>query len=446
MSLVEACRNFIAIESTPGHGNFEAAEFVARLSGEMGFHVENQKETLNGLEQSNVIIRNFQGIPSEELLLQTHLDTVDPGNFGQWTKTQSNPFNASIYNNEMYGLGVADTKLDFICKLFAARDFSRKKLKRPFVLVGTYGAQNAMAGAIKLVRRKQIHAKIALVGEPTDLQLIHAGQGMVVVEISIPFSKEEMNYRAQHDLMESSTTQSRIFHGKAAHSSRPEMGENAIVKMLDYLVQLPEGIAIMGLDGGINFNSVPDFAVLEIDMVAGFKDPIVPKIAYILKKAKEVESEFKSFVDAEDGEAPTMNIGTIRTYDDQVRVVGSCRMPYPVPEELYQKWMSDLGKACEEKGAVFRIRDYKKAFHVPKNSDFLKGCGKILESLGRGAQPSAISVATEASVFSRLGLECLVFGPGQSIGNSHAPNERVRVSDLETATEFYRQVIERFCQ
>lgn len=446
MKFVDVCREFIAIESTPGHGNFEAAEFVAHLASDMGFQVENQKETLNGLEQSNVIVRNSSGIPAQEFLLQTHLDTVDPGNFGQWTKTQSNPFNASIYGDEMYGLGVADTKLDFICKLFAAKDFIGQKLKIPFVLVGTYGAQSAMAGAVKLVRRKQVNAKMALVGEPTDLQLIHAGQGMAVVEISIPFSKEEIDYRTQHDLKESSTTQSRIFHGKAAHSSRPEMGENAIVKMLDYLIQLPEGIAVMGLDGGINFNSVPDFAVLEIDMVAGFKDPIVPKVSYILKKTKEVEAEFKSFVDGEGDEIPTLNIGAIRTYDDQIRVIGSCRMPYSVPEELYQKWMSDLGQACEAKGAAFRVRDYKKAFHVTKNSEFLKGCADILEGFGKDARPGAISVATEASVFSRLGLECLVFGAGQSIGNSHAPNEKVKLSDLETATEFYRQVIERFCR
>lgn len=445
MSFIDACRDFIAIESTPGHGNYEAAAFVERLATEMGFCVENQKETLNGLEQSNIIIRSKKGIPAEELLLQTHLDTVDPGNFGQWTKTQSNPFNASIYSDEMYGLGVADTKLDFLCKLFAAKDYLGKDNKLPFVLVGTYGAQNAMAGAVKLVRRKQINAKMALIGEPTSLQLIHAGQGMAVVEISIPFSREEVDYRTQHDLMESSTSQSRIFHGKAAHSSRPEMGENAIVKMLDYLIQLPEGIAVMSLDGGVNFNSVPDFAVLEIDMVGGFKDPIVPKVAHILKKAKDVESEFRNFADKEGDEVPTMNIGTIRTYDDQIRVISSCRMPYPVPEELYQKWMGDLGKSCEEKGASFRIRDYKKAFHVPKTSPFLKGCGAVLSELGKAPEPQAISVATEASVFSRLGLECLVFGPGQSIGNSHAPNEKIKISDLETATEFYRQVLGRFC-
>jgi succinyl-diaminopimelate desuccinylase len=200
----------------------------------------------------------------------------------------------------------------------------------------------------------------------------------------------------------------------------------------------------MGLDGGTNFNSVPDFAVLEIDLVPGFKEPIVAKIAHILRAAKNLENEFKAFAPRAD-EVPTMNIGMIRTYEDQVRVTGSCRLPHSVPEPLYQKWIADLGKACESRGATFRIRDSKRAFHVPKSSGFLNQCQEILKDLGQPSDPQTLSVATEASVLSRMGLECLVFGPGQSIGNSHAPNEKIKMSDLDLATQFYTRVIERIC-
>ncbi|MEO0335843.1 MAG: M20/M25/M40 family metallo-hydrolase, partial [Pseudomonadota bacterium] len=311
MKFLDCCRKVIGLESTPSHGNREVSEFLGSVARDFGFHVEFQQENLNGLEQINLLIRPSESLPEDELLLQTHLDTVEPGNFGKWTKTQSNPFNATIYGDELYGLGVADTKLDFVCKLFAAKTFLSKGLKRPFVLVGTFGAQSGMAGAVKLIRRKQVNCKMALVGEPTNMGLVHAGQGLAVVEISIPFSQEEMDYRKEHDLMESSSTQSKMFAGKAAHSSRPQLGENAIVKMLDYLTQSPSGLAIMDLDGGVNFNSVPDTAVLEIDLVAGFREPIVPKISEVLKRAKEVESQFKAF-SSEPLEAPTMNIGICR--------------------------------------------------------------------------------------------------------------------------------------
>lgn len=446
MTFIEACRKVVGLESTPSHGNREVAEFLGSLAKEMGFHVSYQSETLNGLEQANLIARPSADVPAEEFMLQTHLDTVEPGNFGRWTKTQSNPFNATIYGDELYGLGVADTKLDMLCKLFAAKEFLNHDLSLPIVLVGTYGAQSGMAGAVKLIRRKQVNAKKALVGEPTDLNIVHAGQGLAVVEISIPFSAEEMTYKSEHDLMESSSTQSKMFSGKAAHSSRPQLGENAIVKMLDYLVQLPSGLAVMDLDGGINFNSVPDSSVLEIDLVAGFKDPIVPKLAHVLERAKEVEAEFKQHSE-DQMEVPTMNIGMIRTFDDQVRVTGSCRMPHSVSEEEYQSWMGQLGEACTKVGGSFRVRDYKSAFHVKKSSEFLKGCMHELKPLSIGKdEPGVISTASEASVFARMGIECLVFGPGVSYGNSHAPNEVVKVSDLESATDFYKKCIKRFCQ
>ncbi|MCB0408148.1 MAG: M20/M25/M40 family metallo-hydrolase, partial [Bdellovibrionales bacterium] len=108
-------------------------------------------------------------------------------------------------------------------------------------------------------------------------------------------------------------------------------------------------------------------------------------------------------------------------------------------------WMTRLGKACEEAGSSFRILDYKKAFHVAKTSEFLQGSCEILKGLNQSAKPQTIAGATEASVFSRLGLECLVFGPGKSLGNSHAPDEKVSIDDLELAIEFYKKAIERFC-
>jgi len=59
--------------------------------------------------------------------------------------------------------------------------------------------------------------------------------------------------------------------------------------------------------------------------------------------------------------------------------------------------------------------------------------------------PKAFAGATEASVFSRWGVECVVWGPGLSVGNSHAPNESIKMQDLDQAVEFYRHFLEGFC-
>jgi acetylornithine deacetylase/succinyl-diaminopimelate desuccinylase-like protein len=446
LSFIENCRRVIGFDSSSAHGNRTTAEFVANLCRDAGLFVEFQSETQGGIEQCNVIARPQKETPEQEILFQAHLDTVEPGNFTQWTKTQANPFMASIYDDVIYGLGSADVKLDFLCKLEALKTFAGRKMKIPFVLAGTYGAQSGMTGAIKLIRRKKLNAIKAFIGEPTDMRLAIAGKGLAVVDIIVPFSEEERDYRTNHDLQESSTTQSRMFAGKAAHSSNPLAGENAIMKMLEYLSQLPDGVAIMDLDGGINHNSVPASAILEIDTVAGFKDPILPKIGRIRTALLELESKLHAHRDDKFiPPNPTMNVGMIRAFDGVVQIVGSCRLPPTVSDEIYQGWMKSLNDICSQVGATFRVREYRKGFETDIAGSFVKDAQLILADMGLKTEPTKMTMSTEASVFTRLGVECLVWGPGQSVGNSHAPNEHVKISDLKQAIEFYKKAVERFC-
>lgn len=437
MSFVETCRQVIGLDSTPSQGTRDVGEYFATLCRDAGLHVQLDHESLNGVAQVNLIARPGVAVQTDEVMLQTAMDTAEPGAPAAWTKTQANPFSASIYGDELYGLGAANTKLDFLCKLEAVKGLDGKNLKRPFVLVGTYGAQLGMAGAVKLMRKKMVDAKLALVGSPTNLHLVHAGQGLAVVEIAIPFSAEESEYRLRHDSLESGSTQSKMFVGKPPFAA-PTLSENAIVKMLEYLVLLPSGIAIMDLDGGAGYNTIPTSAVLEIDVVGSIKDPIVNKIASIMKALREMESEL-SQVNA------TLNIGSIRTFPDHVRLTGCCRLPPSVHQSDYEGWIADMREDCEAVGGVFAVKDYKAAFQTPSDSLIIKTGQKVLASMGQEAHLTQGPSSTEANVFSRFGVECVVVGPGQGVGNSQAPNESIKLSELHQATEFYRRMLEELC-
>ncbi len=446
MEFIEACRKFIAIESTAASGNLELAQFAGELCRQAGLTVDLQFESLNGIDQANVIARPVANQVDGELMLQTHLDTYDPGPYGLWLKTGANPFNASIYQDTLHGLGAADVKLDFLCKLEAVKACRGRNWRVPPVLVGTYGEEQGMPGALKLIRKKMISAKSALVGEPTGLKIMSACKGIAVVEIEIPFSESEKEFHRRHDLSESSSTQSKIFSGKAAHSSMPQFGENAIKKMLDYLTLLPDGLAVMELEGGVSFNTVPANAVLEIDMVSGLKETIGQKIAKIMRVVSDVEKQFANYTDHEfTPPHPTLNIGMIRTYEEYVRISGCCRVPPTVETETYENWMGLLRGACETVGAIFRITDYKQPYRASESSNFIQICQAQLEKQGASSQRHALSASNEANVFNRFGIECVVIGPGQGVGNSHSPNEHVKISDLQSAIDFYKGVIERIC-
>lgn len=446
MNFLDSCRHLIGLDSTPSRGTEEVAKFCAERCRDVGLEITMDTEALNGVGQANLIARWPGSAKTSEVLLQTHLDTGDPGHFAGWTQTQANPFNASIHGGRLYGLGAADTKLDFLCKLEAVKKVGPQAFRRPLALVGTYGAQLGMAGAVKLMRRKLVNADIAVVGEPTSLRIGNAGQGMAVVEIRIPFTAEEIRYRLSHDNLESVTTQSKIFTGRAAHSSNPSIGENAIFKMLDYLAQLPKGLAVMDLDGGVSYNTVPATAVMEIDIVGTLESSIVERVTHVVTALRRLESKMREFSsEGFDPPHPTINLGTIRTEQDHIQLSGSCRMPPTVRDEDYQGWIARIQKDCSEIGGIFSVRDYKAGFRATPDSAALRAAKKAVIGLGLDGQLMPVGTSTEANVFSRFGVDCIVLGPGQGVGNSHAPNESVKLDELQSAVELYQALIKELC-
>lgn len=439
MDFIEACRKFISIDSTPSQGNREIARFAIELCKSKGLTVEAQEESFNELPQINVIARPQTSRPALEFLLQTHLDTPDPGPYGLWTMTDQNPFDAHIIEQKIYGLGSADVKLDFLCKLEAISRFPKNANWRlPPVLVGTYGEEIGMMGSLRMIRKNMVSARMALIGEPSDLKLIASGKGLARVEIRIPFEQDEKSYREEHNLRESTSTQSRIFNGKSAHSSTPHLGESAVKKMMDYLLMLPSGLAVMEIDGGVNFNTVPNNAFLEIDAVSGFSNPMAAKVTGVYRQIQQMEKDFAQY-------GATVNIGLVRTHDDHVFIEGSCRIPPAVSNEVYETWMRDLQKACQGVGGTMSVTDYKRPWVADDKSMLVRGCLSELETLQMATEVSTQPSTNEASLWTRTGVECVAFGPGVREGNIHTPKEHVAIEDLKKATEFYCKVIERFC-
>ena len=422
------------------------AQVAADLCREQGLFVEMQEEVTGDLQETNLIVRAQEQRPEQEFLFQTHLDTPDPGPFGFWTKTGHNPFDAHIIEGKIYGLGAADTKLDFICKMEALASVKNEKFKTPPVLVGTFGEETGMTGALKLIRKNRISAKRALIGEASNLQLITAGKGSAKVEIQIPFEEDEKKFRFEHNLSEGTSTQSRLFHGKASHSSMPHLGESAVKKMFDYLLQLPEDLCVMEIDGGVSFNTVASQAFLEVDPISGFHFPMAKKLGVIYRSILALEEIFSQHRDPRfKPSTPTLNIGLVRTFEDHVLLSGNCRMPPIISTATYESWMTRLQEVCQSVQGIFRVQGYKKPYQTEESSEFVKGAQEELRSMGLPDQLFTQPSTNEASLFSRVGIECISFGPGTREGNLHTPTEHVAIEDLRKATEFYKRMMRRFC-
>lgn len=448
LDFIQACRKLISFDSSPLQSTVEVVNYIAQLATEHGLCVEIQTEIQNGIEQSNILIRCQPFQPGDqEFLLQTHLDTVDPGSFSMWKKNSFNPFDAVISDGKIYGLGAAEVKLDFLCKLQVLIDLKNQGFKnlKP-VLVGTFGKETGMQGALKLIRKNKIRAKYALIGEPTNLNLVNAAKGFATVEIKIPISVEEQKYKSEKLISESASTQTKIFAGRSAHSSTPHLGESAAVKLFDFLEQLPDQVVIVDIDAGTRVNMIPNQAMVELDLTAQVRETTIQKINHLYKALKRVQEQMKSIVDQNfEPIHSTLSVGIIRTHEDHIFIGGSCRILPSVQQESYESWMNLIGVACKEVGAEFVLQDYKRPFKTDENSVFVKVAQSELEKLGLDSQCRSLASTNEASLFSRLGIECLCLGAGVREGNVHTPSECVTISDLEKAVVFYKKMIERFC-
>ena len=438
---LEVCRKLISADSSPQQGTLAMAELAASLCEDLGLETELQRIHVSGVPHANVIARPRCIEPEGELLLQTRLDTVDPGIYGQWTLTENNPFNATICDDKIYGLGVAETKLDYACKLFAIKKLLEEKgtsaIKKGFVLAGTFGQEGKRAGAVQLLRRKKIFSKQALVGAPTSLRLHNAANGEAAVEIQIPFSKAEKEFRHNHDLQEISSSQSRIF-----------TSENAILEMFQYLQQLPESLAILELDGGSSHKTPASYASLEVDNVSLTEESMVAKVKKIYAAIESLEKDFANYKDENcDPPQATLNIGMVRTRNDSVILLGNCRIPPGIDQETYERWMREIEMACQSVQAQFHITDYLQPFRNKERSSLQE---KAREALGDvdakfETQFGAQWRSGDANVLNRLGVECLLFGPGDIKAQTGSPNEFVDLKDLERATQFYEKVLAKVC-
>lgn len=448
MNFIETCRKLISFDSSPTGSTVELVDYVAQLATDAGLIVEVMRELQNGVTQSNIIIRTEKFKAGDiEFLLQTHLDTVDPGSFSLWRKNDFNPYDAAIEDTNIYGLGAADVKLDFLCKLNTLIKLKDKKFKslKP-VLIGTFGEETGMQGALRLIRKHKINAKYALIGETSDLKIIKAAKGFAVVEIRIPISEEEKSYKISKSEAESITTQTKLFSGKSAHSSTPHLGDNAIQKMLDFLQKMPENMVLMEIDGGTRFNMIPNQAMVELEMASYVKNLSLIKLNKIYRTIQEVENDMRQLQDDEfEPNYSTISIGIIRTSEEEILLGGSCRILPNVTQEQYELWMAKIKSICDEYGARFAITDYKRPFRTNENSVLIKSAQAILEKMELSPQCKTLASTNEVSLFTRLNIECICIGAGVREENVHTPQEHVNLKDLEKVTSFYEQMIEKFC-
>jgi acetylornithine deacetylase len=232
MTLFELTRALVDIDSvTPNEeavGQYLAA-YLRELAGRTGGCVEVQE-----VEPHRCNVYACWGEPL--VTLSTHMDTVPP-------------FYGSREDDEfIHGRGACDTK-GIIASMIKAVEGLLAAGDRHFALLFVVGEERNSAGAYFASQHPR-GCRYIINGEPTENQLALGSKGALRYEI--------------------------IASGKMAHSAYPELGESAILKLLDALeklrrIELPvdpilgAGTLNIGtIRGGRAPNVIPDQAMAEV--------------------------------------------------------------------------------------------------------------------------------------------------------------------------------------
>jgi acetylornithine deacetylase len=234
---VQLTRNLVDIDSTTYHEG-KVAVYLSRFLEERGFDVESTpvpQPASSGTTDARANIYAGRKGETPDLVFSTHLDTVPP-------------FIASTEDSDyIYGRGSCDAKGIIAAQIGAAELLRDAGMKIGLLFVA--GEERDSAGA-KIANLSPKGSRFLINGEPTDNRLALASKGALRVVI-----------RAA---------------GKMAHSAYPELGDNAINKIvaaLDRVLQIelphtedigPSTLNIGVIEGGRAPNVVPDHAEAQL--------------------------------------------------------------------------------------------------------------------------------------------------------------------------------------
>lgn len=335
----------------------QVAAWFEELGGEVHHH-----QVLPG--RSNVY-GIWRGRSERWAALDVHMDTVGV------EQMTDDPFDGRIESGRVYGRGAVDTKASLAVAL-AVLESMRRAGEEPacnLLLAATVDEEVGATGApafAEWLRTRELTLDQLMVAEPTECTPVHGHKGVVRLIFDIA--------------------------GKAAHSSQPHLGENALVsgahlvlafeeenhRLRTETANSPLGRAFLTptvIHGGVGINVVPDACQLSVD-----RRVVVGEVA------AEVVDE----------------------------LVQLAQMVSPLPLTVQTQ------KALD-------------AFFQPPDTAWVQRL-----AAWSGNAPEVAPYGTNAWAYGDVARECIVMGPG-SIDQAHGAQEWVEIDQLAQMARIYEQ-------
>ena len=358
MTVTEILDRLIAFPSVVGTPNGDIVDWISAYLVEQGARVS----VLKGPEgdRSNL----FATIGPADVsgyILSGHMDVVPAGE-PEWT---SSPFILRRASDTLYGRGTSDMKGFLASVLAAVPTLVKAGLSRPIHIAFSYDEEAGCRGVPHMIARlPDLCAKPlgAIIGEPSNMRAVRAHKGKASARVTV--------------------------RGRSGHSSRPDLGLNAIHAMAEMLNAAVDAAAALAL-GPLDPAFEPPYSSLQAGTISGGQAlNIIPDICALELEARAIS-----------GINPVSLLAPIKARSESL-----------------------VAKGFEVDWAELS------AYPALSLADDAALAGLLKELTGK--EPlSAVSYGTEAGLYQAAGIDAIICGPGD-IGRAHKPNEYILESEL----------------
>lgn len=294
-------------------------------------------------------------------ILSGHMDVV-PASEAGWT---ADPFVLRAEGERLLGRGTTDMKGFLAAVLAAVPALVALPLARPIHLAFSYDEEAGCRGAPHLIARLHDFCAPplgAVIGEPSGLRAVLAHKGKAAARVTL--------------------------RGRSGHSSRPDLGLNAVHAMAGVL-QAAVSAARHLENGPFDPTFEPPYSSLQVGMIGGGQAlNIIPGHC-----ALDVEARAISGVD------PASLLAPLRTVAEALR-----RQGFDVEWQALSAYPS---------------------LSLPRTAPLA-----VLLAHLTGIEPlAAVSYGTEAGLYQAAGIDAIICGPGD-IDRAHKPDEYILTSEL----------------
>lgn len=314
------------------------------------------------------------------LVLNSHLDHVDPGDPALWS---SPPFAGEIVDGRIVGRGACDIKGPLAVQVYSMAALVRMGIRplRDVVFSGVVQEEIGGTGALYWIEHLDYPVALVILGEPSNNELALGHRGIVQMWLQ--------------------------FNGRSVHASAPQKGQNPNYALSAFLQKLLGVQSELSRHPYLGSTTVSP-TIVEVDTRSPNVTPAWTRVLLDFRTASESTNSLQAFVHRLAGDWPH---GIVNAWTNE---------PFPASDEVVY------------------------GFYTPPESDVVQRARTaVTQGMGRESALSYYQFATDGRHFVPYDIPIIGFSPAEE-EQAHIADESISIAKIAESLRGYVQLLRDF--